>query len=85
MTLFQPIWTRTSRYIGKDPPDASIIGNYVSSVPNLPSDISAKFSFIKSADNSEQVEGRNEWVRTEAWEGFTYVDFDINQIFERDA
>lgn len=82
-TVHTPLWVRVTRYRGTETPGVGTIGQYVeaASVPELPSDIvSADWQFIKAQDDAVRAGVSITWERTEAWQGFKKVYYDVDTI-----
>ena len=82
-TVFTPLWVRATRYRGTETPGVGSIGQYVeaASVPDLPADlVSAGWQFIKSQDDAVRAGVSLIWERTESWQGFKKVYYDVDEF-----
>lgn len=82
-TVHTPLWMRFTRYRGTETPGVDTIGQYVAaaSVPELPADIvSAGWQFIKTQDDAVRAGVSLTWERTESWQGFKKVYYDVDTL-----
>ena len=85
-TVHCPLWVKISRYRGTETPGVGSIGQYVSAADlgtdeGLPADIvSEGWQFIKVQDDAVRAGVSLLWERTEAWQGFRKVYYDVDEL-----
>jgi hypothetical protein len=75
---FLPIWRKIGSYTGSTAPGVGTIGQYSASPDGT--GFPTGYQWVKIADDADRIGRGLRWERTEAWQGYVKVWFDVDTI-----